>query len=618
MEADTSRGNVSFTGLDVATTENTPNTAILTGDNTLMMIPQSFDDDDQKITILFTDGNSVQHSVSCTLNGTSWTQGQCITYTITTDGLVWEYVLEVTGGGDTEYTGGSLDFDVKSYRYRKTNPSEIEPVPWTIDGYKENGASSFSETKPSWIAISDVSGTGTTTTSEVNAVTATIAAQTISSAKPQFTETERGTEVEPYDLSTKGGTTLRNTANCYVVNAPGWYKLPLVYGNSIKNGTLNTAAYTSTGMLDYNDYRISSLTGPYLKYSASRLSRTIGDTPIVIWQETNGLVTNLSVDKSTDNGYLIFYVDGTKITESNAVIAVKDNSGVIMWSWHIWISAAPIESTIQITAADNSHKYNVMPVLLGYTAISNISTYTKRKVCARLKTNKKSVEVVLCQNPYTPIPTSGIGTCPYYQWGRKDPFIPWNGDLSSNNPKTVYGTYTTFQKTPTRQTLGGGIRSPQLFVYYVADASIRNYKWTSTAYVDLWNAGAANSYYLNSGSSNYANTKKSIYDPCPVGFKVAPGMAFSGLSFKSGSSEGITVYTNSAHTNTLYLPLPGYRHYQNGDIINIGTHELMWTALPADNTFCASIYNGYTSTSYTASIAHAGNDYGLVVLPVQE
>ncbi len=608
---------MSFTGLDVATTENTPNTAILTGDNTLMMIPQSFDDDDQKITILFTDGNSVQHSVSCTLNGTSWTQGQCITYTITTDGLVWEYVLEVTGGGDTEYTGGSLDFDVKSYRYRKTNPSEIEPVPWTIDGYKENGASSFSETKPSWIAISDVSGTGTTTTSEVNAVTTTIAAQTISSAKPQFTETERGTEVEPYDLSTKGGTTLRNTANCYVVNAPGWYKLPLVYGNSIKNGTLNTAAYTSTGMLDYDAYRISSLTGPYLKYSASRLSRTIADTPIVIWQETNGLVTNLSVDNSTDNGYLIFYVDGTKITESNAVIAVKDNSGVIMWSWHIWISAAPIESTIQITAADNSHKYNVMPVFLGYTAISNISTYTKRKVCARLKANKKSVEVVLCQNPYTPIPTSGIGTCPYYQWGRKDPFIPWNGDLSSNNPKTVYGTYTTFQKTTTRQTLGGGIRSPQLFVYF-ADASGTNYKWTSTAYVDLWNAGAANSYYLNSGSSNYANTNKSIYDPCPVGFKVAPGMAFSGLSFKSGSSEGITVYTNSAHTNTLYLPLLGYRNFRNGDITGIGANELMWTALPAYNTFHASVYNSYTSTSYTASIVTAANDYGLVVLPVQE
>ncbi len=36
--------------------------------------------------------------------------------------------------------------------------------------------------------------------------------------------------------STRGGQTASNTANCYLVHAPGTYTLPLVYGNAIKDG----------------------------------------------------------------------------------------------------------------------------------------------------------------------------------------------------------------------------------------------------------------------------------------------------------------------------------------------------------------------------------------------
>ena len=34
------------------------------------------------------------------------------------------------------------------------------------------------------------------------------------------------------------------TANCYMVHTAGDYKLPLVYGNAIKAGETNAAAYT--------------------------------------------------------------------------------------------------------------------------------------------------------------------------------------------------------------------------------------------------------------------------------------------------------------------------------------------------------------------------------------
>ena len=40
-------------------------------------------------------------------------------------------------------------------------------------------------------------------------------------------------EDAPLDLSTENGRT--ESSNCYVINSPGHYKFPLVYGNSLDN-----------------------------------------------------------------------------------------------------------------------------------------------------------------------------------------------------------------------------------------------------------------------------------------------------------------------------------------------------------------------------------------------
>lgn len=87
----TSSGDLSYTGLNIATTSGTSGTNILTSNNNLlMMIPQSFTNANQKITISFTEANGVSHTLSCTLNG-SWVRGQCITYTVTMLGIAKKY-----------------------------------------------------------------------------------------------------------------------------------------------------------------------------------------------------------------------------------------------------------------------------------------------------------------------------------------------------------------------------------------------------------------------------------------------------------------------------------------------------------------------------------------------
>lgn len=63
----------------------------------------------------------------------------------------------------------------------------------------------------------------------------------------------------PYNLSNSSGEeTVENTANCYLVNAPGIYSLPLVYGNGIKNGNFNTLLIISriSGITSINRFLI--------------------------------------------------------------------------------------------------------------------------------------------------------------------------------------------------------------------------------------------------------------------------------------------------------------------------------------------------------------------------
>ncbi len=538
FEADTLAGNVSFTGLDVATTEGTANTAIISGDNTLMMIPQSFDNNNQTITISLTDANSVQHTLNYILNGTSWTQGQCITYTISTTDLVWEYVLEATAN-EISYTGGNMSFNVKSYRYLRTTPTTIEPVAWSINGYKTSGDSDFSETKPTWTTSITTSGSGTSTVNATESGTATFTAQSSTTAMASFKDLTLGTSENPYDLSTQGGNTTRNTANCYIVNAPGWYKIPLVYGNGIKNGTKNTAAYNSNSFVDYNGTKISTLSGPYLKYSGT-IGTSGSGAPAIVWQDVQGMVSNISVvDATTEDGYLKFYIASAKIAQGNAVIAVKNSSGTIMWNWHIWVTGTDVSQTTKVTSNNTSYSYYIMPSNLGWVSYASTTYYSRRWVTIRLVQNigGKTLQKTLVQKMHS-IP-SHLGDNTFYQHGRKDPFPGgFCGTATSrsrnsanntqkpawNNSGTSYTVDFSESSNSSLPNLKTTIRNPNK--WYGLDNN-----WVDTYYMDLWEVGNT------SEDRSYNKPVKSIYDPNPLGFVMPPAYTFWGLTKTNVSNE---------------------------------------------------------------------------------
>lgn len=364
-----------------------------------------------------------------------------------------------------------------------------------------------------------------------------------------------GSSSAPHDLSYDYNGQM-NTANCYVVTHPGYYKFPLVYGNAIKNGATNDIAYgEGTGSTTFVNHLDKQIKDPYI-YNNNNC--TVGSAELV-WQDTENLISNISL--SGDQHYIQFEITKENIEQGNAVIAVKDGSDKIMWSWHIWVTNKNVYETQAVTASYNSITKTLMfmPFPLGW-------------------------------NDSTPAPT-----CTFYQWGRKDPFPPSDGSsLISTTDKTVYkydigGNSTTsncWSQVSSQADIATSILNPSTF-YSIS------YNWCSQNSNELWNVG------YSATDVNFNPVTKSVYDPSPAGFRLPETAAFTGFTQNgadeitpkgtwSKTTKGCTFTTNGVNT---YWQACGYRAYYDGSLKAVGSNGFYWSAGP--------YYDKY------------GNEYGL-------
>ena len=140
----------------------------------------------------------------------------------------------------------------------------------------------------------------------------------------------------------------------------------------------------------------------------------------LLWETKEDLILYLDMR----DGKVTFYLDEVeeddepmnKVHHGNALIGGYDESGELLWSWHIWVT------NNDPMAAENT-------VTIGGTTMMNIN------LGAELNSNgsKDGAEVYKSYGMY-------------YQWGRKDPFIgPQNYDFPGNNDDVMYydgGKYT--------------------------------------------------------------------------------------------------------------------------------------------------------------------------------
>ena len=607
-------------GISVNTSGHVNETIVGKDDDnfTFYMIPQSAVG--IKVKVYF--DNQASPAIVAPFTGT-WKAGTTKTYALSQSDNNLKYTFTATTAADaTSDDGATTTYDITSY---VNDDSQQRAVKWKVVGYDADGDGNFSMSeKPAWLRSLD--GEGGTGTNITETHTATFNTNERNLLKERNEAMQNATPASNYNLSnSSGASAIQNTANCYVIDAPGTYRIPLVYGNAIKNGSDNTSAYKTTvtggfvpgfteeltldNFVDHNDHKITS---PYINVQNATRPATQAE---VIWSDVSGIVSNATVTGSGQSSFLEFTVNKNQLVNGNAVIAVKNASGTVMWSWHLWFTPKSSLDKIAMTSAGKT--YNFTSDNLGWKYTSWWGGTKDRTVVVKLEQQaevgtKKEATVTLTQKKGK---DERIGYGNLYQWGRKDA-IPGTDTLFPAGYSFNGSGYTTVgdndYNIPAKKalmetrTIGLSIQKPGEMLPKVGGGKL---SWFYKQYINLWSTDN------NKFDGSVRDGKKTIYDPSPVGFKVPDAYAFEG--FSTTGAEWNKGYTFIANNNKdIYFQAGGARRGTNGSIAGNGTNGLYWQSVPTlkENGkpgygLRTSLTNGTISTFFPPA-NDAADDYG--------
>lgn len=614
------RGTATLSGLSVSTSQN-PNVTIMgnTGDNfTFYMIPQVLTGNSVTAYVHFTDNTEI----TATLKG-EWKAGTTRTLKLSETNSTWSYVLTPTD----PYRAANFDettsqpYGITSYR--TASDGTTQAVPWKVVGYSVDGGSTYTANKPAWLtALSKESGDGGTAADQGTATLTKDVKDFLALRNKTLKEaTITSSASAPYDLSLhdhNGNTTLRNTANSYLISAPGHYRIPLVYGNAIENGVTNDKSYISHAaagnsnvLYNFQDHAGHNIDNPWIEKTNSGANASV-DGAEVVWADAANLVSSLSIAHDSGDTFLDFEVKASDIQSGNAVVAVKKGSTVV-WSWHLWFAPKDALDKIPVT----NHQgvvYNFTKEALGWKPTQwSSTTYTSaRTVKVKVEqTGSKQITVInITQNPGN----VKKGATTHYQFGRKDALPGVDAsDLAANSH---------FTHNAGDMTIMNNIQNPDKF--YLNHLSANHY-----GYYNLWSADNTTTGY------NDNPVVKTVYDPCPAGFKMPASNAFTGFTTTGqdthtqselnvdGISDGQTFqnnfgynfWTNSSKTATINFPASGCRNSYNGSLISVGETGYYWSAvLAGTGSGCLLCF----FSGYVFPLASRDRYVGFEVRPVSE
>ena len=648
------RGNVTLSNVNYNTNENAnsivrdrskysnsneTNLTKLDDNYTFYMIPQDLDG---KVTaeVLFTDGSKI----TVPLKG-SWKAGTTRTYKLSEKNSSWTYTINAIDPAAVAYNGTQANYKIESYR--EVNGTK-QPVAWKVVGYSVDNGTSWTTTKPSWLkSLSKEQGDGGATAEQLTATLGTDIVDLAAERNKTFQNAAPlGTASAPYNLSNAtGAAAVQNTANCYVISAPGHYMIPLVYGNAIKNGQTNTSAYKSTApntpltfgspkkstdviLHNFVDHNSQNITDPWIEKTNGKANNGVNGAEVT-WSDENNLVTLLPGSHiyrdASGNAYVKFEVKKENIKSGNAVISVKKGN-TILWSWHLWFAPKTALDEIPVTNAQNK-VYKFSNETLGWKPTKWIATSYSAPRTVKIKIEQtianngtKQVGVItITQDAYI----ERRGTATYYQWGRNNAFpgtdatlpqgsiVKGNDQIHMNN-KIQHPNYFFTTK------FLGGIIDPY--------DGLTKFHY----FYNLWSMN--NNRRGDNNAANNIEVVKTIYDPCPVGFNVPTNGAFSGFT-TNGRNEGPMnvngtnvkatydlntghlFWTNSSKTETIYFPATGFRDAKDDKINEANSFGDYWSADPQDyNNGCVM---GFSYDKVYPLFVNI-RTYGFAVRPVAE
>ncbi len=305
------------------------------------------------------------------------------------------------------------------------------------------------------------------------------------------------------DLSDPTGSGTPETANCYVAGLAGRrYSLPAtVMGNNYTFPEDNS--YTTT------------LNGSSPELAPTPLSPVSAK---LLWQTGASLLKHIVLQ----DGKIYFSLNGKvggTLTQGNALIAGLGTDKLPEWSWHIWVTDVNLDSKVQT-----------------WTVHANAASYSAYQNPQLMDRNLGATTDLLWGDCGT---NEAHGL--FYQWGRKDPFP---GADNSSRGSTIH--QRTYDEQDVELPEKAGTSSfPTDFKWYnksgaLNDANVAKYpmRFCRVGSGTYWNPTKFNLW----GRPMYPMEdnkigNKTIYDPCPPGYRVMNPYAMTGLTQKWGGGK---------------------------------------------------------------------------------
>lgn len=251
----------------------------------------------------------------------------------------------------------------------------------------------------------------------------------------------------------------------------------------------------------------------------------------VVWETTNTEESPKAGDIITDvtyiDGYVTFNASGK---HGNALIAVKDENDVILWSWHIWVTDYNPNEDYDVYVGKEGLK--IMDRNLG--ALSN-----------------------------TPGDQRALGFI--YQWGRKEPFMNKNYVSTDDNLQFIVSDEE-------HGTIEYATQHPLTYIYghklFVLD------------------------WYYNSPNNTLWAENKTKYDPCPAGWKVPSEDIWSNFPNNSEGYDAINkgkLFDERYSNPPTWVPIEDGRDGNKGEW-HYENNANFWTTNPVLSGFTHCVY----------------------------
>ena len=252
------------------------------------------------------------------------------------------------------------------------------------------------------------------------------------------------------------------------------------------------------------------------------------------------------------DGY-IYFSTSVDQTYGNVTLSVQDIHHHNLWSWHIWcVDYEPDNDYDVVEWGDETRK--MMKMNLG--ALSN--------------SEKTSQSLGLM-----------------YQWGRKDPYVSavsYDSDVNA----VFLGNHASADYSDVNSTLLFSIQNPHLAM---EASGSEDGDWLAEPNNALWGA------------------EKTVYDPCPPGWKVPSRPVWE------GDKTIVGTFGYGLSMDNIWYPASGFRHYMSFNLNSVGKEGHYWYSTPATGEHMDKAYVFYFDDSKIDLVNHM--DYKAQSNPVR-